>query len=136
MKTCVRCEKAKPTKDFWEGGKRPDRITDKCTECKQWVRDNPVHPRKTEEQRIAFNTYMRGYLKERQGVIRAYKNGRGCDRCGEADARCLQFHHRDPSEKTFTIGKNGWQKPLEVLWDEVTKCDVLCANCHIKSHVG
>lgn len=134
MKVCTRCGETKPTKEFWEGGKRPDRITDKCTACKKWVRENPVHPRKTEEQRVAFNAYMRGYLKERQQVIRDYKHERGCARCGEKDSRCLQFHHRDPATKSFTIGKNGWQKPIEVVWAEAEKCDILCANCHMKEH--
>ncbi len=50
---------------------------------------------------------------------------------GESRKECLLFHHRDRSQKEFTIGniiRNGVS--LETLQREIAKCDVLCANCH------
>lgn len=45
----------------------------------------------------------------------------------------LDYHHRDPQEKDFTIGrlKKGAR---EVLQAEIDKCVVLCANCHREFH--
>jgi hypothetical protein len=60
-----------------------------------------------------------------------YKKTLRCQICGEDRPECLQFHHRDPSQKEFTIGniiRNGVS--LETLQREIAKCDVLCANCH------
>ena len=60
-----------------------------------------------------------------------YKATLHCKNCGEWRPECLQFHHLNPSEKEFNVSewiRNGIS--LERLKAEVTKCDVLCANCH------
>lgn len=64
-----------------------------------------------------------------------YKSTLKCERCGENHPATLQFHHLDPSEKEIGISKaltNGWSKKKIIL--EVSKCQVLCANCHFKTH--
>ena len=59
----------------------------------------------------------------------------GCQRCGEDDPRCLDFHHEDELNKSFGIGEGISRR---VSWEdillEIDKCDVLCANCHRKEH--
>ena len=58
-----------------------------------------------------------------------------CLLCNESDYRCLEFHHRNPSEKNFCISymlTSGHS--LEVFKKEIDKCDVLCVNCHRKHH--
>lgn len=58
-----------------------------------------------------------------------------CSRCGTHDARCLDFHHKDPTQKQDTICnlvKQGYSE--EKILTEIYKCEVLCANCHIKLH--
>lgn len=47
----------------------------------------------------------------------------------------MVFHHRDPREKEITISEAmrrsfGRARILA----EIAKCDVLCANCHVKLH--
>lgn len=64
-----------------------------------------------------------------------YKKEHPCYKCGESDPVCLHFHHRNPDEKTKGISRmgqsiTGWEK----LKAEIAKCDVLCANCHLKLH--
>jgi hypothetical protein len=44
----------------------------------------------------------------------------------------LQFHHLDPTKKDFTIGGKSWS--YERLKQEVDKCILVCANCHIEIH--
>ena len=58
----------------------------------------------------------------------------GCCRCGERDPRCLDLHHKDPATKIAEVSaKIGcWSDPL--LWQEIRKCEILCANCHHKLH--
>lgn len=58
-----------------------------------------------------------------------------CMRCGENHPACLVFHHKDPTQKLFDIAAGiaaGYGK--EKLRSEITKCSVLCANCHRKLH--
>lgn len=60
---------------------------------------------------------------------------KSCIICGESHKACLQFHHRDPSTKKHNVAKMvnkhfAWSSIL----DEISKCDILCANCHFKHH--
>jgi hypothetical protein len=65
--------------------------------------------------------------------LRQFKLTTGCSRCGyDKCARALAFHHRDPN-KEITIA-NKISLGRKKLWEEVAKCDVLCANCHAETH--
>ena len=48
----------------------------------------------------------------------------------EAKLERMDFDHRDPREKRYTvsrmIGRAGWARIMA----EVAKCDIVCANCH------
>ena len=55
----------------------------------------------------------------------------GCARCNDSDPACLDFHHRDPDEKSRSVSRlivDGVSR--ERLREEMEKCTVLCANCH------
>lgn len=61
--------------------------------------------------------------------------GGKCKECGYAGhPAALNFHHRDPSTKSFELSANGLL--LAARWDEVKKCDLLCANCHSIRHTN
>ena len=69
-------------------------------------------------------------LKERSI---AYLGGKcalcGYDKCPAA----LDFHHPDGREKDFSISsKTSWK----AIQTELSKCDLLCANCHREVHAG
>lgn len=64
--------------------------------------------------------------------VNEHKLAHPCE-CGEADPDVLQFHHRDRSTKAFSISWGIRNKlRLDVIKAEVAKCDVLCANCHLR----
>ena len=44
----------------------------------------------------------------------------------------LQFHHKDESSKHFTISRKN--VVFENIKDELDKCELLCANCHMEKH--
>ena len=67
--------------------------------------------------------------------VKEVRNNLICKQCGENHPGCLDFHHRDPSEKELDICQmvqSGWSK--RTILKEIEKCDVLCANCHRKLH--
>jgi hypothetical protein len=81
----------------------------------------------------------RAWERRRRREIRqwweALKATEQCERCGEATPECLHFHHRDPAEKDLELSMAvgfGWAR--ERILAEVAKCEVLCANCHMKHH--
>jgi len=63
-----------------------------------------------------------------------YLHGHPCVDCGESDVRVLDFDHRDPKAKHFSIGDALTRSTLsvEMLVDEIALCDIRCANCHRK----
>ena len=73
---------------------------------------------------------------------RRYKNklraiellGGCCERCGyDKHPAALEFHHRNPEEKSFTIGMVG-NKSWSVIVEELKKCELICSNCHNIEH--
>lgn len=56
-----------------------------------------------------------------------------CERCGEDDPACLDFHHVE--EKRYGIAEmvnRGFA--IEEIEEEIGRCVVLCANCHRREH--
>ena len=48
----------------------------------------------------------------------------------------LQFHHRDPTTKSFEVSRQGITRSLQRLRLEARKCVLLCANCHAMVEAG
>lgn len=62
------------------------------------------------------------------------KLGGKCEICGYKKCiAALTFHHKDSSEKDFTIGAI-LDYSLEKLDAELKKCMLLCFNCHMELH--
>ena len=67
---------------------------------------------------------------ERAALVSKIKTDRGCSNCGYNKHACaLDFDHKDPEIKRFNIGSSHTYK-MDVLLDELSKCRILCANCH------
>ena len=63
--------------------------------------------------------------------------GGACAVCGYSrfDA-ALQFHHVDPTEKSFALSREGVTRSLARARAEAQKCVLLCANCHAEVEGG
>lgn len=118
---CKKCGKILPISEFDEGRHQ-------CKECRR--------------------AYRRRHRKEKPEIHRAQQNRRSqrvkewfyelktpCIICGESEPVCIDFHHKDPNEKEFTIGKHR-SRSRAWLWEEISKCVCLCSNCHRKVHAG
>lgn len=73
-------------------------------------------------------TANRSKFSKRQTLID--EAGGKCQRCGYSrNLGALQFHHRDPALKLFTVS-GSYNLSLARLRAESAKCDLVCANCH------
>lgn len=89
-------------------------------------------PSRDPDQRRATRTR---YKRTAARWLAEYKSHCACKHCGETHPACLQFHHRDPSMKDFSISNAvGWGWSIARIEAEIAKCDVLCGNCHAKIH--
>jgi transposase len=63
--------------------------------------------------------------------------GGSCAMCGYSKhSAALQFHHVDPSTKSFGLGVRGITRSIARLREEASKCVLLCANCHAEVEAG
>ena len=63
--------------------------------------------------------------------------GGKCTLCGYArHSVALQFHHLDPTSKSFGLGVRGITRSIEKLRAEASKCVLLCATCHAEVEAG
>lgn len=90
-----------------------------------------------EKYRENTKTYVKEY--QMKNKIRAINYLGGACKCGEDHPSALQFHHRDPSAKSFAVTTKELSSPKKMPWDtvivpELDKCDLLCSNCHFKHH--
>ena len=91
----------------------------------KWNRDHRLHR----------NDMMRKRKRALRAKLSEMRMRVGCARCGNKDPRVLVYHHTDPKTKSFTIGNQPGYHAFSKLEKEIAKCVVLCANCHLISHV-
>ncbi len=82
-----------------------------------------------------FNERTKARYRKITGIVNRYKLFCGCMVCGyRKSSRALQFHHRNPADKSFTVSIHQTKRAWRVVKAEIRKCDVLCANCHAERH--
>jgi hypothetical protein len=63
--------------------------------------------------------------------------GGHCRVCGyDRYSGALQFHHLDPSQKSFGLSMRGVTRSITRLRAEADKCVLLCSNCHAEVEAG
>lgn len=117
-KTCYRCRLDKPIDQFntYKPTAKPGKVylQGYCKQCNKEIKQET-------------NKELLGHLSKllREG---------SCKVCGEADWRCLVWHHRDPTTKRHKM------RDACISWSpfnaELAKVDLVCANCHMKLHRG
>jgi hypothetical protein len=54
-----------------------------------------------------------------------------CADCGGRFDPCqMDFDHRDPSSKRYTVSRMVGKATTDAILEEVAKCDIVCGNCH------
>lgn len=88
-----------------------------------------------EEHKERRNAWFRARHERIRNTIDELKLERGCSFCGyKKCARALQFHH-EGNDKEHDIGRLvGQGRKIEVIFKEIEKCILLCANCHAEIH--
>lgn len=121
MKKCSTCQETKPLAEFHSTGyNRPKKDGTRTKVYKPDCKDCANAKWK-----------QRFYDKlERAGVVWKCQEC-GYDRCVAA----IEFHHLDPNEKDFVIA-HAWTASFDRILAEISKCAILCANCHREVHAG
>jgi hypothetical protein len=92
----------------------------------------------TPTSRAGRRRYKAEAKRQGKALLSAYLATHPCVDCGEKDPIVLAFHHRNPAEKLGAVVDliTRLQSNRTVLLAEIAKCDVLCANCHLRRHAA
>lgn len=131
-KICSVCGEEKPLTEFNFRNKSKRIYNNQCKLCQ--------NKRRRELYNLIYKERYKDRLKENKlkhkqlikNTIEQLKSC-GCVFCGEKDTCCLDFHHL--KDKEFTISHKE-DISLNKLLEEISKCIVVCANCHRKIHAG
>lgn len=127
-KICYKCKKELPVEFFEKNRTRKDGLQSACKKCKkEYIKEHYLKNKQIYLDRsLKKNKELREWFEE-------YKQNLSCEKCGDRRWYVLEFHHKNPEEKDLavsqlvTYGKNRILK-------EISKCIVLCANCHREHH--
>lgn len=126
------CKEVKPFEAFAKKTKSKDGRQSRCNACMSKTMIVVYN-----NDRVAWNDKSKRQKGRKREWINEIKTTAGCLCCGEFDFSCLEFHHADPSEKEDTVAAMAANKVSdELIQKEISKCIVLCANCHRKVHSG
>ena len=114
-KICTKCGKELPIEEFNWRSKAAGTRRSECKYC--------------------HSAYMKAHYQQKKDVIQQLKSTCKCAKCGESRGYVLDYHHIDPSVKENTVARmtsNNYR--LDTVMEEITKCVVLCSNCHREFH--
>jgi hypothetical protein len=127
MRKCGRCGELKPIEQFAWRRKRKRRRDNMCAPCRSaYGREHYLANR--QKYIDAEARRKRERAEARTKYLIEFFRSHPCADCGESDPVVLEFDHlRDKRfEVTNQFASRNWQEIL----DEISKCEVVCANCH------
>ena len=128
-KLCRKCKKEKDVSFFNKDRSNIDNLNAICKVCSREKARN--YHSKDYNGVIVKNKKLRRW--KNQKYILNYLLTHPCVTCGEKDPIVLQFDHRENKVKAVSALANRCFS-LEKIIIEISKCDVRCANCHIRRH--
>jgi hypothetical protein len=90
------------------------------------------HP---ECSKIKTHLLQTAYAWRYRDSFEEYKLSLGCFKCGyNKCSAALDFHHKNPNDKDKKIGRDCWVHHTLAAQKELSKCVLLCSNCHREEH--
>jgi hypothetical protein len=126
MKRCARCGQTKPLSEFHIHRGRRDGVQTYCKRCRAVI-DHDRYER-TRGTRVPTRTWERS----RAEWLLNLKRGRPCTDCGRFfPPQILQWDHLPGALKLGNIGTDLRGRSRQEILDEIAKCELVCANCHV-----
>ncbi len=100
-----------------------------CKPCKR-AYEADYYQKNKEKVRALRKVTNDRYLERNRNYVFTYLTKNPCVDCGFSDVRALEFDHKDPSLKKLEVSIMVSRYSLKALKEEISKCDVRCANCH------
>ena len=129
MKICSTCKKEKDESEFNKNKARKDGLNTLCRECsnsrsKKYYNDNREH------HKNIVTIRNKKIIERNKEYVSNYLNNHPCVDCGNNNPIVLDFDHVRGTKVADVklMVHNGCS--VEMIQDEINKCEVRCANCH------
>ena len=129
MKLCPKCDRTLPLTSFRYRNKALNKRQSYCRDCSNsYWRDWYGREENRKRQLAAVALRRRRIRDENRRLVRALKD-QPCADCGlRFPTEAMDFDHLE--EKTAEISRMVYANGVETLRIEITRCEVVCANCH------
>ena len=128
-KKCSKCNIIQSVDNFYFQNKVKNERHSQCKTCSEQSRKNKEHYLKYREKYIERNNIRKGRVKNFNMIaLNEYLKTHPCVVCGENDPLVLEFDHLD--NQKYNVSKMRQSYNWETILKEISKCQVLCANCH------
>lgn len=131
MRKCTNCKEEFPESEFFFKNKETGKLHSHCKSCKREM-DKRTY-KNNESRRVKIRTRATANKEKNKDFVNRVRKRSSCTRCGEKRWYVLDFHHKN--SKLYNISdimKRGYS--IELIKDEIRKCEILCANCHREVH--
>ena len=136
IKECACCKQEKNVDQFWKRARAKDGYASSCIDCIR-IQNQKSYKNFWAKNRARIDSNHYKFIEMMREKCNQIKHENGCYFCHEYDPICLDFHHRVPSEKQYSISVMiNSHKNWDRIKSEIDKCAVVCANCHRKIHAG
>ena len=137
-KRCSKCKELKPISEFWKDRRAKSGLMAYCKACGKVHNSRRIVPEGKLKHRRPRKS-PDGITKRDKIAFIQQRKEQPCECCGTFDwPGAMDFHHRDPDTKSFSLGKVQTEDrgtfTLEEIEQEITKCVLLCNSCHRKVH--
>ena len=120
---CGKCGDEKPEESFAPRSGRPTRQS-YCRDCQRAYRRSHY-----EANHEKYKAKAKAWREDQKRKFVAWLETQSCADCGIDDHRLLDLDHVR-GDKVMNVSKMIGTCSDKALWEEVDKCDVVCANCH------
>jgi len=128
-KKCGTCKRSRMVKFFNAKAASPDGLQSTCRDCNR-RNAKAYYERNRDSHKKKMVAYAAKYKSRVARQVWDYLLEHPCVDCGETDPVVLDFDHVRGTKfrpiSSMLANKMSWKR----IQDEITKCEVRCANCH------
>ena len=130
FRSCAKCRERKPGSNFHRS--RTGQFS-YCSECRR-AYDRRYYAERGKEARLARAKVWRG---EARAWMATLKEGRACADCGGVfPSFVMHWDHLPGHVKVAEISAMVANRRRDVVLEELAKCELVCANCHVMRTVA
>ncbi len=131
-KQCGKCKSTIDIKYFNKKSKKSNGdiiYQSYCKECNK-IRSKKYYRDNIEKHKKQVSIKRKKFTDRNNKIVLDYLKTHPCIDCGITDVRVLEFDHVRGDKKTTVSQLRGSGFSENTLLEEISKCEVRCANCH------